>query len=54
MQKQRKLVILLTTILNNTKFNGVEVVDSAAAKSVAINYSGDASSVTTTVGPEQA
>ena len=41
----------LTTILNNTKFNGVDVVDSAASKSVAINYSGNASSVTTTVGP---
>ena len=31
-------------------FNGVDVVDSAASKSVAINYSGNASSVTTTVG----
>ena len=36
----------IDAILNNTKFNGVEVVDSAASKSVAINYSGDASSVT--------
>ena len=41
-------------ILDNTKFNGVEVVDSAASKTVAINYTGDASSVTSTVGPGQA
>jgi|TARA_B100002051_G_scaffold265979_1_gene292566 flagellin len=41
-------------ILDNTKFNGVEILDSAASKSVAINYSGDASSVTSTVGPSQA
>ena len=40
-------------ILDNTKFNGVEILDSAASKSVAINYSGDASSVTSTVGPSQ-
>ena len=44
----------IDAILDNVKFNGVEVVDSAASKSVAINYSGDASSVTSTVGPGQA
>ena len=37
----------IDAILNNTMFNGVDVVDSAASKSVAINYSGNASSVTT-------
>ena len=40
----------IDAILNNTMFNGVDVVDSNASKSVAINYSGNASSVTTTVG----
>ena len=43
-------------ILDNTKFNGVEVVDSAASKSVSINYTGDtsASAKRHTVGAEQA
>tara|TARA_B100001559_G_scaffold135455_1_gene113761 strand:- start:223 stop:1023 length:801 start_codon:yes stop_codon:yes gene_type:complete len=44
----------IDAILDNVKFNGVEVVDSAASKTVAVNYSGDASSVTSTVGPGQA
>ena len=45
----------IDNILNNTKFNGKEVVDSAAAASVRVNLTGDASTVTgTLVGPDVA
>ena len=38
-------------ILNDTDFNTVEVVDSAASKTVAVSYVGQASGTTTTIGP---
>ena len=43
----------IDNILDKTKFNGVEVLDSAASKSVAVNYTGNASGSTTTVGGSQ-
>ena len=43
----------IDAMLDNTKFNDVNVVDSNASKSVAINYTGDASGTTSTVGPSQ-
>ena len=46
----------IDAILDNVKFNGVEVVDSAASKTVSVNYTGDVSTAgkRTTVGPGQA
>ena len=44
----------IDAMLDNTKFNDVEVVDSNASKSVAINYTGDASGTRSTVGASQA
>ena len=43
----------IDAMLDNTKFNDVNVVDSNASKSVAINYTGDSSGTTSTVGPSQ-
>ena len=43
----------IDNILDKTKFNGVEVLDSAASKSVAVNYTGNASGSTTVVGGSQ-
>lgn len=43
----------IDAMLDNTKFNDVEVVDSNASKSVAINYTGDASGTRSTVGASQ-
>ena len=42
----------IDAILDNVKFNTKEVVDSAASKTVAVNYTGEGT--TTTVGPGQA
>ena len=41
----------IDAMLDGVKFNGVEVVDSAASKTVAVNYTGDASGTRSTVGP---
>ena len=41
----------IDSILNETDFNTVEVVDSAASKSVAVAYAGQASGTTHTTGP---
>ena len=41
----------IDAILDKTDFNTVEVVDSAGAKTVAVNYVGEASGTTFTTGP---
>ena len=43
----------IDNILDTTDFNTIEVVDSAAAKQVAINYVGEASGTSTNVGPNK-